>query len=203
MLLSLHIENVAVIKKLDIDFSGGFTVLTGETGAGKSIIIDSINLLLGAKAEKELIRNGEDALMVSGLFGRLRQYELDAITEFGVETDEDGNLLIQRSVTKDGRSTVRINGRTVNLSVLKNVSARLVSIHGQSDTGALLNPAMHISLLDTYASATEIAAEYSERYSEYEKIRKDIRSILEKENESERLREILKYQIKEDRKSVV
>ena len=154
MLLSLHIENVAVIKKLDIDFSEGFTVLTGETGAGKSIIIDSINLLLGAKAEKELIRNGEDGLMVSGLFGSLSSYELEAISDFGVDADDDGNILIQRTVSKDGRSTVKINGRTVNLSVLKSVSTRLVSIHGQSDTGALLNPSAHITLLDTYASLT-------------------------------------------------
>ena len=140
MLVSLHIDNVAVIKSVDIDCSSGFMVLTGETGAGKSIIIDSVNLLLGAKADKELIRNGTSGLMVSGLFSELSKSVIDGLSEIGVSCDEDGSVFIQRSVGCDGRSSVKINGRSVSLSVLKEVTPLLVSIHGQSDTRELADP---------------------------------------------------------------
>ena len=110
MLLSLHIENVAVIKRLDVDFSGGFTVLTGETGAGKSIIIDSINLILGAKADKDIIRGGESSAMVSGFFSGLTPAADSSLTAAGVYPDEDGNILIQRTLFADGRSQIKING---------------------------------------------------------------------------------------------
>ena len=132
MLRSLHIENIAVIKSSDIDFTDGFTVLSGETGAGKSIIIDSLNLLLGTKADRELIRTGENGCMVSGLFGDLLPSTVQRLYDSGISPDEDGNILIQRSFTIDGHSSVRINGRAVNLSVLKNISHGLVNIHGQN-----------------------------------------------------------------------
>ena len=104
MLLSLHIENVAVIKSIDVDFSSGFTAITGETGAGKSIIIDSINLILGAKADRDLIRHGESSLMVSALFGNFSKRAADTFADRGIKADEEGMLLIQRSVSADGRS---------------------------------------------------------------------------------------------------
>ncbi len=195
MLISLHIENIAVIKSVDIDFSKGFTVLTGETGAGKSIIIDSINLLLGAKADRELIRTGESHAMVSGLFGGLCEHAVGVLSEVGVCTDEDGNILIQRSFGTDGRSQVKINGRTVNLSVLKSVTAALVGIHGQNDTGSLTDPTKHLELIDTYAASGELLSKYKEAYAEYDKIKKQIAEITEKIRESERLKEILEYQI--------
>ena len=137
MLISLHIENIAVIKSVDIDFSSGFTSMTGETGAGKSIIIDSISLLLGAKSDKELIRHGEAHAMVSGLFGNLSKSDIFALSENGVSVDEEGNILVQRTICTDGKSQVKINGRTVNLSVLKGVTPALVGIHGQNDTGEI------------------------------------------------------------------
>ncbi len=197
MLLSLHIENIAVIKCVDIDFANGFTAMTGETGAGKSIIIDSIGLLLGAKADKELIRNGEGCAMVSGLFGNLSEKDVEALSENGVGIDEEGNILVQRTVSIDGRSQIKINGRTVNLSVLKGVTAALVGIHGQNDTGALVNPANHLSIIDTYAGNTELLLSYKDAYAEYEAVRKQIAEIVEKTRESERLKEILEYQIKD------
>ena len=197
MLISLHIENVAVIKSADVDFSSGFMALTGETGAGKSIIIDSVSLLLGAKADKELIRSGADSLMVSGLFASLGDAVTEKLRAIGIEPDEDGSLFIQRSVSRDGRSSVRINGRAVSLSVLKEGAKNLVSIHGQSDTGDLLDPRRHLDIVDTFAENGELILEYTSAYSELEELRHRIRDISEKEKEGERLREILDYQIKD------
>lgn len=195
MLLSLHIENLAVIKSVDIDFSEGFMALTGETGAGKSIIIDSINLLLGAKADKELIRTGEASAMVSGVFSGFSDKIRADILENGVNSDEDDSIMIQRTITLDGRSSIKINGRAVTLSVLRNIAPSLVTIHGQSDTAALLNSDKQLELIDIYASNTELLSRYRESYSKLEKIRRDIKAIAEKEHERERLSEILAYQI--------
>ena len=195
MLTSLHIENLAVIKSIDVDFSRGFIALTGETGAGKSIIIDSINLLLGAKADKELIRHGEASAMVSGVFSDLSDEELRVLAENGVSDDGEGNILIQRAISLDGRSTIKINGRTVTLAVLKNVSPLLVNIHGQNDTVALTDSKNQLELIDTYAENAEILNEYRAAYDELERIKRSIRDIAEKEHERERLAEILAYQI--------
>lgn len=195
MLISLHIENLAVIKCVDIDFSKGFMAMTGETGAGKSIIIDSINLLLGAKADRELIRTGETSAMVSGVFTNLSEPTYAHLQENGVSDDGEGNILIQRTVSADGRSSIRINGRTVTLSVLRDVASALVSIHGQSDTAALADERYQLNLIDMYAGCESLLSEYSESYSHFEKIRRDKRELMEKEHERERLSEILLYQI--------
>jgi len=195
MLLSLHIENVAVIKRLDLDFSCGFTALTGETGAGKSIIIDSINLLLGAKADRELVRTGESAALVSGVFSQLTDSARRALDEAGVYCDDDGNILIQRTVTSDGKSQIKINGRTVTLTVLRSVTPTLLSIHGQSDTAAIAEPERQLELIDIYADNAELLEEYKRRYARLEAVRNEKNDIIRKEAERERLVEILKYQI--------
>ena len=135
MLQSLHIENIAVIKCADIDFDPHFTALTGETGAGKSVMLDSILLLLGGKADRELIRTGETGAMVSGLFGSIGEGALKILSTAGVYPDEDGNILIQRNIGADGRSAIRINGRGVTLSVLRAASPALITMHGQGDNG--------------------------------------------------------------------
>ncbi len=197
MLLSLHIENIAVIKSLDLDFSSGFTVMTGETGAGKSIIIDSINLLLGAKADKELIRTGEAYSMVSGLFGDLTPGATAALSEVGISPDEDGNILIQRSMHTDGRSQIKINGRSVTLSVLRSVTPSLVAIHGQSDTASIADPQKQLELIDIYAANFDLLEEYKLVYSELEGIRSQINDVSKQQAERERLLEILRYQIKD------
>ncbi len=127
MLLSLHIENLAVIRSVDLDFVRGFSVLTGETGAGKSVIIDSIHLLLGAKAEKEMIRTGESFAMVSGLFGEFSPLVLEKLADVGITPDEEGNILVQRTVSRDGKSSVRLNGRAVTLSLLHQIVPLLVT----------------------------------------------------------------------------
>lgn len=197
MLLSLHIENVAVIKSIDFNFSEGFMVLTGETGAGKSIVIDSINLLLGAKAERELIRSGESQAMVSGLFGDLSEKTVSGLRELGIDIPEDGEILLQRTINQDGKSRAMINGRSISLSVLKSITPLLVSIHGQTDTASLQDSKNHLDLLDTYADLKDLKAEYQTSYFALEKIRKEIGEVNEKLTESERLKEILEYQIKD------
>ena len=194
MLLSLHIENLAVIKNIDIDFRDGFTVFTGETGAGKSIIIDGINLLLGAKSEKELVRTGEAFAMVSGLFF-CSQDSAKNLTELGIERDADGCIFVQRTVFADGKSSVKINGRTVSLAILKEITPFLVTIHGQSDTRSLADVTEQLAIIDLYAKNDAILAEYSEIYSSYLEISEKINDISKKEAERERLIEILKYQI--------
>ena len=197
MLHSLHIENIAVIKCIEIEFSNGFMVISGETGAGKSIIIDSINLILGAKADKELIRHGENTASVSALFTELSDLTVRQCAEHGILIDDENSLFVQRSISLDGRSTVKINGRTVNLAVLKQIAPGLVSIHGQSDTGALADAEKHIELIDIYSSLDNILGEYRDVYYRLEKTRRSIAEITAKEAERERLKEILAYQIKD------
>ena len=174
MLLSLHIENLAVIKCIDVDFSQGFMALTGETGAGKSIIIDSIHILLGGRADRDLIRTGENCAMVSGVFANLSDNTLKALLELGVSVDEEGMLLVQRTISLASSSTVKINGRTVSLSVLKSISPLLVAIHGQSDTAALADARNQLDLVDVYASSALLMRDYTVAYEKLELIRTEI-----------------------------
>lgn len=197
MLVSLHIENVAVIKSIDFDFSEGFMVLTGETGAGKSVVIDSINLLLGSKAERELIRTGQQQAMVSGLFADLSDKTVTGLSALGIEVPDDGEILLQRTVSQDGKSRAMINGRSISLSMLKNVTPLLVSVHGQTDTASLQDSKNHLEILDVYADIGELKNRYQEAFSTLEGIRKEIREVSDKLTESERLKEILQYQIKD------
>ncbi len=197
MLTSLHIENLAVIKCIDIDFHGGFIALTGETGAGKSVILDGISLLLGAKADKELIRTGESQAMVSGVFSALGENTVKALSECGISMDEDGNLLIQRTLSQDGRASVKVNGRAVTLTVLKLIASSLVSIHGQGDTIALTDSETQLELLDLYSDNQELLSRYKLAYTKLEAIRRELLDISEKSKEKERLSEILAYQIKD------
>lgn len=197
MLLSLHIENIAVIRSVDFDFSHGFMVLTGETGAGKSIVIDSINLLLGGKGDRELIRHGEPYAMVSGLFGDLSEYTVEMLGELGVHTEEDGTILIQRTLGADGRNKITLNGRSISLALLKSLMPYLVSIHGQSDTASLFDPKKHIELIDLYVGNGQLLAEYIEAFSRLESIRREKSELIKKAAEGERIKEILAYQIKD------
>lgn len=195
MLISLHVENLAVIKSIDVDFTEGFCALTGQTGAGKSIIIDSIKLLLGAKGERDLIRHGEDFCLVSGLFGGFSQSDFDFFDSLGVSADEEGTILVQRRLMTDGRSQIRVNGRAVSLSVLKSLCQNLVNIHGQADTHALTDAKTHINILDTYSSVESLRKEYHDAYAEYVRIKSEIDSIAAKESERERLLEMYEYQL--------
>ena len=197
MISSLHIENIAVIKSADIDFRDGFTVLSGQTGAGKSVVLDCIGLLLGDKADKELIRHGQSQAVVSGVFSDISEATVGILRDSGIDVDEDNSLYIHRVISLDGRSQLKLNGRSVTLAVLRAVSYTLVSIHGQSDTNALVDPERHIELVDTYAGVADLLREYREKYYALEAIRHKMRDIQSRASESERLKEILEYQIKD------
>lgn len=186
MLASLHIENVAVIKKLDIDFDSGFTAFTGETGAGKSIIIDSIRLLLGGKADRELIRHGEDTAIVSALFSDIDEITKEKLNEVDVETDENGELTVFRSLSRDGRSKAKINGQAVSSSKLGQMGKYLIAIHGQHDAMTLLDEGYHIVYLDSYAELKEKVDEYHEVYLKLN----DYKNKLKKENEKAKTNDI-------------
>lgn len=167
MLVSLHIENIAVIKCIDVDFDRGFTALTGETGAGKSILIDSINFLLGARSSRELLRSGEEKALVSAMFCGFDSTAEQLLAENEVSPDDDGNLLISRTMTADGRTQSKINGRAVSSSAVRNIAPMLVNIHGQNDSLRLLEDENHIVFLDAYARNADIRQNYSEKFHAY------------------------------------
>ena len=191
MLLSLHIENIAIIKRLDIDFEQGFTALTGETGAGKSILIDSIGFLLGERVQRELLRHGAERAMVSGLFGAFSENEFSFFESLGVSTDEDGTLLLERSMGSDGRSQCRINGRMVNLSLLREVASSLVHIHGQSDTALFAERLYALKTLDNYGTPSELLREYGDAYQTYTEARRALNEHNARESERLRLEDTL------------
>ena len=195
MLQALHITNIAIIKSTDINFSPGFNVLTGETGAGKSMIIDSISLLTGARTSKELIRNGADKAMVSAYFSDISDTNRAMISELGVECDEEGGLFVQRDITADGKSKVRINSRTVPLSLVRNVLKYLINIHGQHDNQALLDRTQHLSLLDAYLDSSLDKSEYQNTYKELLEVKKKLNELLLDDSEKQRMIDLYRYQL--------
>ena len=197
MLSSLHIENIAVVKNADIDFINGFNVMTGETGAGKSVIIGSINLLRGQRFGKEIIRTGEERAMVSALFTDLSEELLEFFSDLGIYIDEGREVLLQRTVSADGKSSAKINGRTVNASLLRDVSSCLITIHGQHDNQLLMDPNIGINMIDKYALLGDILAEYKALYLKLCDVRSRIRSISKDESERIRMIEMLNYQVNE------
>lgn len=197
MLESLHIENIAVIKSVDIDFSQGLCVLTGETGAGKSLLIDSVSFLSGGRVSRDLIRAGEDKALVSALFSPPEGELAKALSELGIDLPEGDSLLLQRVLTRDGRSTARINGRAVTQSILREAGALLINIHGQSDNQKLMQASAHRALLDDYAQDGDELALYRELYGEWKAVRDEMASLRRDVAERIRLREMLEFQIKD------
>ena len=195
MLESLHIENIAVIKSVDIDFSEGLCVLTGETGAGKSLLIDSVSFLTGGRVSRDLIRAGEDRALVSALFSPPEGELASALSELGIDLPEGDGLLLQRVLTRDGRSTARINGRAVTQSILREAGALLINIHGQSDNQKLMQASAHRALLDDYAQNGDELALYRELYGEWKAVRDEMASLRRDVAERIRLREMLEFQI--------
>ena len=196
MLVSLHIENIAVIKCVDIDFSEGFTALTGETGAGKSILIDSINFLLGARSSKEILRSGEERALVSAMFTATDDAILRLLHENDLSPDEDGNLLISRTISSDGRTQSKINGRAVSSSTVRTLAPLLVNIHGQNDSLRLLEDENHILFLDAYALNTEAHAAYSARYAAMKEAEKSLASLRSAEGEKNKREKELQQTIR-------
>lgn len=196
MLKFLHIENIAVIEQTDIEFTEGFNVLTGETGAGKSIIIDAINAVLGERTSKDLIRNGCSEASVSAIFCNLSEYSLKVLSDNGYSVDQSGNLHIMRKLTNSG-STVRINGQPATAGILKLISKSLINIHGQHDNQDLLNPESHYIYIDRIADNGKILSEYYDEFHHLNKVRKELSGYETDEADKLRETELLKYQIKE------
>lgn len=201
MLSFLHVENIAVIKRLDLELSRGFTALTGETGAGKSIIIDSISLLTGSRASRDLIRSGEEYAYVSALFSNIDDMTLKKLEELDIIPDEEGIVSVSRKIYADGRSTAKINMGAVQLSQLREAAKYLISIQSQNENRDLADPSNHIKYLDVYAnedSDMHAAREkYEKCFDEYKECRAKFDAIVSKESEKERMRELLEYQIKD------
>ncbi len=197
MLESLHIENIAVIKSVDIDLEGGLCVLTGETGAGKSLLIDSVSFLTGGRVSRDLIRAGEERAFVSALFSPPEGELAAALSELGIDLPEGDGLMLQRVITRDGRSTARINGRAVTQSILREAGALLINIHGQSDNQKLMQASAHRALLDDYARDGDALDAYREVYVAWKAARDEIARLRLDVAERLRLREMLEFQIKD------
>lgn len=197
MLKILHIENVAVIERADISFEGSFSVLTGETGAGKSIIIDAINTVLGHRTSKDIIRTGCDKVVVSALFDHLPSGTVDVLSENGYEPDEDGNLLISRTLQRNGNGLARINGRPATVSFLRELGQGLIDIHGQHDNQSLLDPKKHIEFIDKLAENEPLREEYYQEFKHLNDVRRRLLALEQEDDEKQRRVELLTYQIKE------
>lgn len=202
MLTSLKIENVAIIESAAIEFGCGLNVLTGETGAGKSIVIDSINAVLGERTSRELIRTGADSAKVYAVFEDVSESVKAELEENGIEC-EDGVLIINRTLSRDGRNTCRVNGMPVTVSMLKAIGRELIDIHGQHDSQALLSPERHCGFIDSYAGNAQLIEEYRNAYSELCSIRAALNSINTDEKEKAQRIDLLTYQIDELEKAEI
>ncbi len=194
MLRSLHIENIAVISCADISFDGGFCVMTGQTGAGKSVIVDSIGLVCGAKGDRELVRSGQSRACVEAHFTELSAAAVSALDALGIACD-DGEVVLQRTLTADGKSTARINGRTATLGMLREASTYLISIHGQDDNRLLADLAYHMDMLDAYADLDAQKSAYIEQYTAWRALCDKRDALIRDAGERLRTVEMLTYQI--------
>ena len=197
MLISLYIDNVAVIEHSDFMLKKGFNVMTGETGAGKSIIIDSINAILGERTSRELIRHGATSARVTALFSEPSQRVVTTMEELGVALEEDGNLLIQRELNADGKSICRINGRPVTASIVRSIGQHLINIHGQHENQALLSPQLHIHYIDSMGNLAPDLEEYRKIYAQAVALKKELMAMETDVSEKTRRMDLLRYQIEE------
>ena len=195
MLAELKIENVAIIESAEIRLSGGFNVLTGETGAGKSIILDALNMALGERTSREILRSGTDSASVTALFTDCGAQVGKALEAF--EIDFDGEVLIRRRITSDGRNSCRVNGCPVSVSMLKMLGAALVNIYGQHDSQALLQPENHMRYIDAIADNGTLREEYGEAYRALREAQKEFAALQTDESEKARRLDMLRYQIEE------
>lgn len=199
MLSNLQIENIAVIKSASIDFENGFNVMTGETGAGKSIVIDSLNAILGERTSRELIRSGADSASVCAEFQNVGDNVKNELEKLGIEKDD--TLIVSRKLTPDGKNVCRINGMPATVSMLKALGVQLVNIHGQLDNQSLLSPETHCSFIDKLADSGRELNEFKELYSLYIKKENELKSLNTDVNEKNRRLDILNYQIEEIQKA--
>lgn len=195
MLSCLQIENVAVIQKAEVHFQPGLNVLTGETGAGKSILIDSINAILGNRTSKDLVRTGASKAVIRASFAQIPDVVLDKLEAAGYERSTE--LLLSREITAEGKSSCRINGMPTTAAVLRELCGGLININGQHDSVGLLNPAHHLSILDDYAQNAKLYQEYYVLYRSLVKVKKELDAMITDEAEKQRRIDLLSYQVQE------
>ncbi len=196
MLKSLHIQNMAVIRDLEIEFNDGLSVFTGETGAGKSVITDSINFLVCNKIARDLLRSGEKKALVSAVFSELSEKSVDALCELGFEIN-DSEITLERSLTSEGKSVCRIDGRGVTQQLMRRVGALLISIHGQHDSLRLSDENERYELIDTFAKTDDKLSVYREKYLNWKQLKSDISAVRKNSLELLRMKDMLEFQIKE------
>ncbi len=197
MLDCLYIENIAVIERAEIHFQEGFSALTGETGAGKSIIIDAINAVLGERTRRDLVRTGSDLARVSALFSELSAATADQLTQLGFAPDEDGNLLITRTISAEGKTGCSVNGRPATASLLREIGRLLVDLHGQHENQQLLSVDQHLAYLDRFGELDGVRGEYAAIYREWHRVKRELAETDMNEQEKERRLDLLRYQINE------
>ena len=195
MLSSLQIENVAVIQKAEVHFEPGLNVLTGETGAGKSILIDSINAILGNRTSKDLVRTGAAKAVIRAAFEQVPPAVLDKLEQSGYERSEA--LLLSREITAEGKSSCRINGMPATAAVLRELCGGLININGQHDSVGLLNPAHHLDILDDYVQNRTVFQEYYTLYRELVRVKRELDALITDEAEKQRKIDLLQYQVQE------
>ena len=193
MLANLKIENVAVIEKAEVNFTPGFNVLTGETGAGKSILIDSINAILGNRTSRELVRSGAQKACIWATFENIPQSVKKQLEKCGYEANDD--LLLYREINAEGKGSCRVNGMPATAAVVRDISAGLLSIHGQHDSQSLTNPALHLGLLDQYAQNRDLFADYYRRYRELVTVKRQLDALNASEDDKQRKIEALTAEI--------
>ena len=203
MLLQLDIHDVALIDEISIELGEGLNVLTGETGAGKSIIIDSINAVLGDRVSREIIRTGSEKALVEAVFRVDAERIRDIMNDMGMEPEEDGTLILSREITQSGKNTCRINGKMVSATFMKAIGERLIDIHGQHDNQSLLKTECHIELLDSFAgeSLRSVKEEYARLLEQYRDVRAKLKALSGDPGERERKMDLLKFQVDEIRKA--
>ncbi len=197
MLKTLEIENIAVIEKAEVEFSDGLNVLTGETGAGKSIVVDSINAILGERTSRELVRHGAENAYVSAYFEDVNNEVNKKLEELGYPVDEDNSVVLSRKISSLGKSQCRINGKSASVTILKELGGLLVNIHGQHDSQALLNPELQYNYIDMLSKDGSYLANYKASFKKLLSIRRALKSLTMSENDKDRELELLEYQIKE------
>ena len=197
MLTSLHIENIAVIEKAGIDLGAGLNVLTGETGAGKSMVIDAINAALGERISREVVRTGSSEAMITAVFSDISERIRKNLEELGYPVDEDGALLVRRTISADGKGNCRINGQPATLSVLRTIGRMLVNIHGQHENQILLSPERHVDYLEGLGGLLPLRGEYAQAYDRLCDIRRQLEQTRMDEGMKARRVDMLRYQINE------
>ena len=195
MLSQLFIKNVAVIESASIDFENGFNVFTGETGAGKSILIDSINAVLGGRTSRDLVRTGEGKAVVSAVFTDISKETEKVLEELGYDIEDE--LLISREISAEGKSICKVNMRPATAGVLKQLSSVLIDVHGQHDSAVLQNPELHIGYIDSFGNTESELSEYRESFKKLKSVDREIKKIISDDSDKTARIDMLKFQISE------